>query len=302
MKLAIFCEEAREVSRRSQIRSLWKPLVAIVVLLGAAAALQGRIDLQTRSEAAQKEELLVASGPLLKKLSLGYAPLLADIYWTRAVQYYGSHSLDRNPNLDMLAPLLNITVTLDPHLIVAYRFGAIFLSEWKAGTGPAIDLVKRGIAANPQEWQLDYDLGFLYYWRLKDYQSAAQAFLAGANVRGAPLSLRLFAASMAKRGGSIELSQMIFAGLYHSTNDKNVKEFALKQLQRLKVQDDEMHLDQLIERYREVYARNPRSINDLIAAKMLPGVPVDPQGYAYIIGPSGKSELNPASPIKAQQR
>ena len=40
----------------------------------------------------EKEELLLRSGPLLKKLSLGYDPLLADIYWTRAVQYYGSRA------------------------------------------------------------------------------------------------------------------------------------------------------------------------------------------------------------------
>ncbi len=298
MKLAIFCEEAREVSRRSQIRSLWKPLAAIAVLLGATAALQTRIDVQTRSEAAQKEELLVTSGPLLKKLSLGYAPLLADIYWTRAVQYEGTHLGKPNVTFDLLSPMLNIATTLDPHLIIAYRFGAIFLSMPRPGrTDLAIDLVQRGIAANPQEWRLYYDLGFLYYWHLKDYKDAANAYLAGGNIPAAPLFMKLMAARMAREGGSLEMSEMVFAQLYRSTTDPHVRKFALAQLQSLKAEDDEMRLDKLIERYHELYARNPASMDDLVGAKLLRQNPLDPAGYPYVIGPDGKAHLYPSSPI-----
>ncbi len=285
-----------EANRPRRAADLWKAVAAIIALFCAVTLLQVHIDAQTRSEANQKQALLVTSGPLLKKLSLGYAPLLADIYWTRAVQYYGSHLT--HPDLAILTPLLNIAVTLDPHLVVAYRFGGVFLSAWRSGTQPAIDLVKKGIKANPNEWRLDYDLGFLYYWRLKDYKSSAEAYLAGANVPGAPSTLlRLFAATMAKKGGSIETSEMIFAGLYRSTDDKNVKKFAMDHLKSLKAQDDEQHLDRIIDQYRELRHRFPASMNDLVTAKMLPSIPVDPQGYPYIIGPDAKAHLNPASPI-----
>lgn len=277
--------------------------MAIAVLLGATAALQTRINMQTRSEAAQKEELVVTSGPLLKKLSLGYAPLLADIYWTRAVQYYGSRLGKPNVNFDLLAPLLNITTALDPHLIVAYRFGAVFLSMPRPNrTDLAIDLVKRGIAANPQEWRLDYDLGVLYYWRLKDYKNAADAYLAGSKIPGAPLIMKVMAARVAQQGGSPEMSQIIFAELYRSTDDKNVKKFALEQLQLLKVQDDETHLDELIGRYRQLYARAPTSIDDLVTARLLPQNPLDPAGYPYVIGRDGKAHLYPHSPMELLKR
>ena len=137
---------------------------------------------QTRSAAQEKQELLLRSGAALKKLSLGYDSLLADIYWTRAVQYYGTRVGTPGANFDLLWPLLDITTTLDPKLIVAYRFGAIFLSEpGMAGPGRtdlAVELVKRGIAANPDEWHLGTDLGFLYYWRMKDYPDAAAAYFA----------------------------------------------------------------------------------------------------------------------------
>jgi tetratricopeptide (TPR) repeat protein len=286
------------MSRARQVQGFWKPLIAIGVLLGAAAVLQARIDAQTRSEAAQEEELLLTSGPLLKKLSLGYDPLLADIYWTRAVQYYGSRLGKRDVRFDSLAPLLNVTTTLDPHLIIAYRFGAIFLSMPRPGrTDLAIELVKRGIAANPDEWRLDYDLGVLYYWRLKDYRKAAAAYLAASNVPGAPPFLKLMAASTAEKGGSIETSEMIFAELYKSTTDKNVRKFAIEQLRSLKAQDDEMHLDELLQQYRMRFKKSPRSMDDLVAAGFLRQNPLDPAGYPYVIGADGKSHLYPTSPI-----
>lgn len=286
---------ANSSGRRSPI---WKSLVAIVVLFGALALLQVRIDVASRSEAQQKQELLVTSGPMLKKLSLGYAPLLADIYWTRAVQYYGTRLGKKNVTFDLFSPLLNIAVTLDPHLIIAYRFGAIFLTMPRPNrTDLAIDLVKRGIAANPDEWRLDYDLGTIYYSRLKDYKQSAQAFLAASKIAGAPLFLKPMAASMAEKGGSIEMSEMIFAELYHSTQDRNVKKWAIEQLQLLKVQQEEARLNALIEDYKTRFKRTPHSMDDLVAARLLRENPLDPAGYPYVIGPDGKAHLYPTSPV-----
>src|SRR5208283_4195559 len=54
-------------------------------------------------------------------------------YWTRAVQYYGEKHRLRQMNLELLWPLLDITTTLDPDLIVAYRFGSTFLSDARRG-------------------------------------------------------------------------------------------------------------------------------------------------------------------------
>jgi hypothetical protein len=295
------------VNRLSPGRASWRAIVAIPLLFAAAAFLQVRIDAQTRSEVSQQEQLLVTSGALLKKLSLGYEPLLADIYWTRAVQYYGTRVGESGGNFALLEPLLTISTTLDPRLVVAYRFGAIFLSEPKpigAGrTDLAIRLVKRGVAANPGEWRLDYDLGLLYYWRLKDYHDASAAFLAGSNIPGAPfMTLKLMAASVAEKGGSIETSRMIFTELYQSTKDPAVRKMALTELRALRAQEDETHLDQLIQEYEKRFGRKPASVQDLIAARLLRGTPVDPAGYPYEIGPDGKSRVNPKSPIKPPEQ
>ena len=291
--------------RRSKNRLAWISLVVTPVLFGAIAALQVRIDARTRSAASQKQELLLRSGTLVKKLSLGYDPLLADIYWTRAVQYYGARIGDAHADYDLLWPLLDLTTTLDPRLVTAYRFGAIFLSEPSplgAGrTDLAIELVKRGIAANPDAWRLDSDLGFLYYWRLKDYPNAAAYYLAASRVPHSPAWLKLMAARVADKGGSIETSRLIWSELYESTRDPNIRKNAYNKLRGLRAQEDESHLDQLAEEYRKRFGHFPASTKEMRDAGILNGIPVDPDGLPYRFGPDGKSRLDPRSTVVVEQ-
>ena len=94
----------------------------------------------------------------------------------------------------LLYPLLDLTTTLDPHFNIAYRFGAIFLSEPYPGgpgrTDQAIALLERGLAANPTRWQYAQDAGFVHYWYRQDYKAAAEWFDRAARIEGAPWWLR----------------------------------------------------------------------------------------------------------------
>lgn len=288
------------MNRASPTSIPWSALAAIVLLFGAIAMLQSRIDVKTSDFAIQKQELLLSSPQAIKKLSLGYDSLLGDIYWTRVVQYYGSRLAEPHPNFDLLWPLLNITTTLDPKLVVAYHFGAVFLSEQVVGanrTDLAIKLVRRGIETNPDNWYLCGDLGFLYYWRMKDYPDAVDAYLEGSKIPGAPPWMKLMAARVSAMGGSIETSRMIWSEIYESTNDKNVRNMAVKELKALKAQGDEEHLDEIAADYKERFGHYPTSTEELRAAGLVRGIPLDPEGYPYVFGADGKSKLDPRSPI-----
>ena len=287
------------MSSSGSTRTLWLSLAGVVLLFGAVAILQIRIDEQTRDFATQKEELLLSSPFAIQKLSLGYDSLLADIYWTRAVQYYGSH-VGVPSHFDLLWPLLDVTTTLDPKLVVAYRFGAIFLSEPVAGanrTDLAVKLVKRGIQANPDNWHLYGDLGFLYYWRMKDYPDAAAAYFDGGKIPNAPAWLGVMAARVSALGGSIDTSRMMWSEIYESAQDPRVRKMALKELEGLKAQSDEQQLDQLAAEYRKRFGRYPTSTEELRTAGLVREIPLDPEGYPYIFGANGKSSLNPQNPI-----
>ncbi len=271
------------------------------VLFAALVPLQSRIDARASAIEPQKTELLFQSGKLLKKLSLGYDALLADIYWTRVVQYYGTELDAKKSHYELLDPLLNLATTLDPRLLVAYKFGTIMLSEPSpVGAGRpdlAVNLVRRGVAANPGDYWLQADLGFLYYWHLKDYQQAAQAYLDGSKVPGAPVWLKWMAARVAEQGGARETSRMIWSQVYESTQDRYIRENAERHLEALRAQEDLEQLSKLAVEFRQRYGHFPASMQDFLSAGMLPRIPVDPKGYVYEMDPGGEARLNRASPI-----
>jgi hypothetical protein len=286
------------VTNTSQKRSLWLALVTVPLLFAALFVLQTRID--ARTEPQQQQELLLRSPAAIEKLSLGYSSLLADVYWTRAVQYYGGQLGAKNFHFPLLWPLLDISTTLDPKLLPAYHFGALFLSEPHFGANRpdlAIKIVKRGIAANPQRWGLYSDLGFLYYWYLRDYRHAAQAYLDGSNLAQGPSWMKVLAARLDQKGGSLETSRMIWTQVYETNSDPKIRKLALETLKGLKAQQDEQELDLLATEYRQRFGRYPASTAEMNAAGLLHGIPVDPDGYPYVLGPDGKSALNPHSDV-----
>ena len=120
------------------------------------------------------DALSINSSKMVRRASLGFDGLMACIYWTRTVQYFGNRHYHRERTYNELAPLLEITTALDPHLLPAYQFGASFLAPAPPnGAGQperAIRLMRYGIQQNPYNWRLYYDLGFVYYTELHDYK------------------------------------------------------------------------------------------------------------------------------------
>jgi hypothetical protein len=287
----------------------FKTLAALLVLvpLGFAGVwrLQKRIDAQQAAVQIEDNQVLLRSSKLVKALSLEYAPLVADIYWTRVVQYFGNKHAGRDPDLRLLWPLLDVSTTLDPNLLPAYHFGGIFLSDAAPrGAGRpdlGAELVERGIRANPSEWRLYYDLGFIYYFDAKDYPKAAAAFLEGSKNPDAFVWMKVMAAKIAAEGESPETSLFLWQDIYNTTKDAAVKQNALTHLQLLQAVTDCKQIDLLVEEYKRRTGAAPKSIGELVRAGLLRGVPVDPLSYAYTLDEDGKAELNVESPLLEKQ-
>src|SRR6266700_2063045 len=184
---------------------------------------------------------------------------------------------------------------LDPTLLVAYRFGAAFLSPRAPGGAGrpdlAVQLIQRGIQANPEYWRLYEDLGFVYYFDMKDYQRASGAFL----------WMKVMAAKIAAEGESYATSLFLWNDIYESTPDPLVKRNALLHLQLLKVKEDCRQLDALADEYEKRFGRRPSRMSEMVQAGLLRGIPGDPLGYAYVFGEDGKAELNLDSPLLEQK-
>jgi tetratricopeptide (TPR) repeat protein len=251
-------------------------------IVGSALLLR-RLD-QVRTGATLQEVLYISSPKALKKMSLGYDGLLADIYWTRAVQYFGAR------RYDLLAPLLEITTTLDPHLLVAYEYGANFMAP-NGMPERAIELEEFGIRHNPNEWRLYYNEGFIRYMDLQDYAGAAEVFARGSRVPNAHPFLAVLAAKMAEHAGDRQMARMMWSTTYQTTKDKTVRANAAAHLRAFQVDEDVTNLEALTGRYQQQTGRFPSSFSELEAANLLRGTPTDPLGHPYKLTPDGRVEV-----------
>ena len=280
----------------------WK--LALLLACGMAVLVLAQMVLDPRLVRYREtpEMIWVRSGKVLRTLSLGHNGLLADIYWTRTVQHFGSQRVERRFEYPLLAPLLEITVALDPQLLVAYRFGGVFLAAPPPlGAGQpqeAIELLRTGIRRNPDEWRLWHDLGFLYYWELQDYQAAADAYLQGSQHPDAAPWMQVMAAVILQKGGDRETSRFLWTEIYNSTEDVAIRDNARNHLDTLRALDDIEEFERRAAAFREQTGRWPRSAQELAAAGLLQGIPLDPAGHPYQLQPDGTVMLHPDTTVQ----
>jgi len=282
------------------------------LLLGAALLagfvgvwkLQERVDAERTALRLEADELTLRSPGVMKKLSLEYAPLMGAIYWTRAVQYYGQKHHLGDQNLELLWPLLDISSTLDPNLIVAYRFGATFLSDAPPrGAGEpekAVELLERGIKANPEFWRFYQDLGDVYYFDEKNYLKASQAFEEGSRNPAALPWMKTMAAKIAAEGGSLETSYALWLDVYQTSTNKDMRKNAEDHLRLVQAEMDIREINRTADAYEKGTKRRATRISELVQAGLLPGQPRDPDGFAYVLNDHGAAELNPKSPLREE--
>ncbi len=263
---------------------------SLAVSMTASILLLHHID-EIRPKATIEDVLYIDSPKVVKRASLGFDGLMACIYWTRTVQYFGHRHFLRSRSYNELAPLLEITTTLDPHMIPAYEFGASFLAPAPPnGAGQpmrAVHLMEYGIQNNPNDWHLYYDLGFVYYTELKDYQRAGEVFARGSQAPDAHPFLRILAARMAEHAEDFATARLLWSATYESAHEASIRQNALEHLRALAVDEEVTNLEAAVARFSADNGRLPTSLWELVAAEHLAALPVDPDGNPYELNYDG---------------
>jgi tetratricopeptide (TPR) repeat protein len=286
-------------------RRPWILVAAAVAALGAAIALQVVRDARyPRAEGEERAILYVRSGTALRRIALAFDALAADVYWIRAIQHYGGDRLakDRQRKYTQLYPLLDITTTLDPYFNIAYRFGAIFLSEAYPG-GPgrpdqAIALLRKGIGVQPTKWHYYHDVGFVYYWQLRDMEAAARWFRLAAAQPGAPNWLEPLAATILIEGGDRASARFLLQQIMQS-EEQWLKRMASRGLMQVDALEAIEQLQAIVRRFPPPEGQR-YSWRSLVERRVLRGVPIDATGAPFDLDPvtgivsvSTRSDLHP---------
>jgi hypothetical protein len=277
-------------------------VVLVAVLLAAAGSLARAREQRYPDPVIREEALYITSGETLKRLTIGFSALTADLYWIRALQHFGEVRLRlasgagaTATDYGLLYPLLDLTTTLDPKFNIAYRFGAVFLAEsFPGGAGRpdlAIALLEKGSRLQPGKWEYMQDLGFVHYWWRHDYQAAAEWFNRAAAVPGAPWFLKSLAATTLAEGGDRASSRTMWEAIRESADNDWLRNEAERRLTQLRAMDE---IDEWQRRADRAVAARGRPISGW--PEVVDGVPVDPTAVPYELV-EGRVRLSRSSPL-----
>jgi tetratricopeptide (TPR) repeat protein len=263
--------------------------LAALLIVGAAAGtgfagarLQRMVGL---GRTAEVELLYLPNGRHLRLMSLGHAPLVADMLYLWAIQYYANYQRsDRSRYIEHVFG--NVITELDPHFVDPYWLGSMILAVEAGDLEAALRLLDKGFHENPKQWVFPYLAGWECY-RAAQFDRAARYFDRAAAVPGAPPRLLRMRAGMAFRGGSSRAALDEWIEVHDDPrSDAATRAIAQRRIRDLRVRADLEDLDGAIRAFRGAHGRLPRQLGELVRGGQFDELPLDPDGQLYGYDPA----------------
>lgn len=261
------------------------PVVLIVWGFVGVYLLQLSIDGTAKGQLRERvvqELMYFPSGKFMRGAVVEYQHLASDVVWLRAIQYYGYH-LMTDQKYEWLGHVFEILTSLDPAFIGAYHFGAITLAWDAHKPHEAIRLLTKGMKANPLDWQLPFDAGFISYMLLDDYEEAGAFFRISSRLPDAWQLADRWAAVAVAKSGDYETSRQMWVEIYRGTDNRALKELVVRQLRRLKLDENLSRLQAAVDDFREDRRRLPSGLLELVRAGYVERIPDEPYGGSYYL-------------------
>jgi len=215
---------------RARTKTLLRGLTVAILALVTVMTL--RVFDGQEERTAQQEKLYFPSGNFLVESTLGFREATADYLWFRFVQYYGAFAKGQN-DFRYFDVLIDGITKLDPEFEEAYYFASLVLWSSFGDIQRSIDMLKRGILANPDKAKLPFQIGFIYYVMEHDYLRAGHWFEMAGRCSDATDKESRFAAFARGKAGDDRVSLELWKNLYHSTDSSQMQELAVKMIEKL---------------------------------------------------------------------
>ena len=216
------------------MRALRSAVVA-VVLVTALVAATSRVQAY-RDRPYLYTNLYLPSGKFVEQTSLGYRELAADWIWFQAVQYYGGYRMQQH-DLAYFNGLIDIVTDLDPHFQFPYIFGAVVMSQDMGDLERGVEILKKGMRANPGDWHYPFEIGFLYYVIAQDANRAARYFELAARLPGSGDVPARFAAFVYSKAGHEATSIRMWEEIARESDQPAMRDLAKRYIEKLRSGD-----------------------------------------------------------------
>lgn len=143
--------------------------------------IQNDLDFE-RAQSGLTGELVLWPGEFMTGfVTMGFKPVAADLLWLKADEFWHRGLTHR------ILPILKTIALMEPKFVLAWSLGAWHLSynlsaearterEANALVAEGIKFLKEGLARNRERYDLYFELGWIYFDKLKDYETAIKYF------------------------------------------------------------------------------------------------------------------------------
>jgi hypothetical protein len=261
----------------------WVVILLLVCVATALASARG-LDRMVDGGDDAGELLYLPNGKFLRVASLGQAPVLADLIYIWAIQFYSDY--EREDRFRYVHHVFSeVIAELDPHYVDAYWLGAMILIVENADLDGGLALLDQGFAANPDEWILPYLAGW-ECWLAGKPKRSAEYFELAAAVPEAPSNVRRMRAAMIARAGDLETSLALWQEIIDEPDgDPTSVNVARRKIRDLTISIHLRDLQAAIGRFRGDNSRYPGSLAELHRSGYIRFVPRHPDGADYDYDP-----------------
>jgi tetratricopeptide (TPR) repeat protein len=254
-------------------------IVTLCVVL-AGVVLGARARLEAGGEERVPASLLyLPKGPFLRALALGQEETLADLLYIWSIQYYSNY--EDASRYNYLDQVFGGAITeLDPRYVEPYLVGSLIMSMEAKDPQRALRLFDKGLALNPDNWELAYWAGWECYG-IRNYAGARDYWARASRMPKAPPQLMRLAAKMLEKEGEVGAALREYRAILDSTTDENTRKVVSQWYERTRVQFELQRADQAVKAWRTTRGGCPPSLDALVGAGLLPAVPVDAGGNPF---------------------
>ncbi len=271
---------------KTGVRSLlweWGRIAAALLALAGSTVWVLMLMEERRPAKARAAELsYLPKGEYLKIAVLGYDHIVADLLWLKAIQHFSGRRQTQE-NYLWAYHATDVLTDLDPKFILAYKAAGTILGVWGSQVEESVAILRKGIAHNPDSWELHFILGYDYFYELCDRATAADHLRAASVIPGAPEYLPRLAARMTVDAGNPETALEFLGRLYARTQDPEMRESLAQRMKEVIAERDIRFLEEGIRRYASRYGSKPVSLRALVTGGIIERVPEDPLGGRYVL-------------------
>ncbi|PZR06359.1 MAG: hypothetical protein DI536_30260 [Archangium gephyra] len=275
-----------------------------IALLAASVAVIAWFHDTPRFTHNVRGQTLLPDQRMVRVLSKPVASMVTDFYWIRMVNLAATAKLPWEGK--QVIKWGEFVTDLEPTFFYAYMVGGLLgtidVGDETWNVDEAVALLDKGMRTLPDEPRLAIYQSFLLLNMKHDPAAAARVLERASKSPRAPAYLAQLATRLYANAGDFDAATE-FARQVSENSDDETRAFFTTRLLEIEQEKLLVEVDDAAALFREAHGRAAVDLDELVGAKLLPGVPEDPLGGTISLTPEGArassrpSRLRPHQPL-----